>query len=399
MSRLPRPAQRTPTAGHDFRLWSGNPKGRPRGAKSRLDGSGPARLQAALPAGQSPEHMRLDCLTLDDVGLNPARPCGGAPRSGRDHPGRGSRPRHRPCPRYRRMIRIEDLSHIEGAPVTTPERGSGRILLNGEIRSLPPAVHARPRNSGASCVRTTRPPHPPSPGATRPICGHGPLPHRAGTSRQEAEANTFTIDLLAPPAKTGRSAPALRICPRRLPCPTRSRSVARPRAGATSSITRSRWPSFSASTVAFATASSRASSQSSRSAWAALPEHRLPCSAPSDTLFGSAQSPGQREQGIRPQATDVTAFSKDRTRQIAAQSPIYPVLSLLRQGNACRRPVRRDCPHHRPPRHPASAESKRPSPAPANCCGSMAGEAPARRVVQKKARKRVSTSAGASSAR
>jgi len=142
------------------------------------------------------DDLTLDRMALDDVGANPERLADAI----HDQLGRRSGPV--PVRAIARAldileIREEPLTNIEGALLTTPERGVGSILLN--------------TNSGRRRRRFTlshellhflNPWHRP----TAPDgfwCSRGDMiesdrkshsPHR----RQEAEANAFAIELLAP---------------------------------------------------------------------------------------------------------------------------------------------------------------------------------------------------------
>lgn len=117
-------------------------------------------------------------------------------------------------------IRIEPLKSIEGALVTTPERGFGKILLN--VNSSP---QRRRFTLGHELLHFLNPTHVET-SADGFLCSRSDMAVFKGANtghlRQEAEANTFAIELLAPRSKLSaflRGAPDLEKvieCARRL---------------------------------------------------------------------------------------------------------------------------------------------------------------------------------------
>jgi hypothetical protein len=138
----------------------------------------------------------LDRMALDDVGLNPQRLAGAIHQQLGDRPG--------PVPVHEIAlaldiidIREEPLASFEGALVTTPERDCGSILVN--------SASGRPRRRytiGHELLHFLNPLHqPPSAGGfqcSRSDLTLADLKHRERHFRQEAEANAFAIELLAP---------------------------------------------------------------------------------------------------------------------------------------------------------------------------------------------------------
>jgi hypothetical protein len=98
-------------------------------------------------------------------------------------------------------IRVEPMPNIEGALLTTPERSSGKILLNARSSS-----RRRRFTLGHELGHFLNDWHrPTSPGGFQ--CSRADMIETDSASknrhrRQEAEANRFAIELLAPRAKT-----------------------------------------------------------------------------------------------------------------------------------------------------------------------------------------------------
>jgi IrrE N-terminal-like domain len=140
--------------------------------------------------------LRLDRMALDDVGANPARLAAAI----HDQLGEGAGA----VPVYDIAkaldiveICFRPLPNIEGALITTPERDIGSILVNSSSNKQ------RQRfTTGHELLHFLSPiHHPTSPDGFR--CGRGDMIERDLMApdrhrRQEAEANVFAIELLAP---------------------------------------------------------------------------------------------------------------------------------------------------------------------------------------------------------
>lgn len=155
--------------------------------------------------------LLLDRMALDEVGLNPSKLAGAIHRQ------LGERPGAVPVHDIARAldiidIREEPLSTFEGALITGPERNEGMILVNSsvsrprrrftiahELLHFLNAAHRPTSPDGFRCsLRDMR------------LTG---LDNKDRHRRQEAEANTFAIELLAPTNKVKellRGAPDLR---------------------------------------------------------------------------------------------------------------------------------------------------------------------------------------------
>lgn len=143
--------------------------------------------------------LTLDRMALDDVGANPARLAQAI------HDRLGSIPGAVPVHAIAHAldiveIRVEPLFNLEGALVTTPERGHGQILVNAksnprrrrftighELGHFLSPHHVMTADTGFECNRQD----------LRAGLQDAGNRHR----RQEAEANAFAIELLAPPQR------------------------------------------------------------------------------------------------------------------------------------------------------------------------------------------------------
>jgi hypothetical protein len=140
--------------------------------------------------------LSLDRMALDDVGANPARIAGAIHDQLKDV--KGAVPVFEVAMALDILdIRIEPLTTFEGALVTTAERGEGSILLNKN------ASRQRQRfTAGHELLHFLSPIHrPTSEGGF--WCSRADMTERRLDAqdlhqRQEAEANVFAIELLAP---------------------------------------------------------------------------------------------------------------------------------------------------------------------------------------------------------
>jgi hypothetical protein len=140
--------------------------------------------------------LALDRLALDDVGANPARLAGAIHQQLGE--GYGAVPVVEIAMALDIVeIRLEELTNFEGALITTPERGYGSILVNRFSNS-----RRRRFTIGHELLHFLSPAHQP----TSPDgfwCGQQDMIATQTSSedrhqRQEAEANVFAIELLAP---------------------------------------------------------------------------------------------------------------------------------------------------------------------------------------------------------
>jgi Zn-dependent peptidase ImmA (M78 family) len=143
--------------------------------------------------------IKLDRMALDDVGANPRRLAEAI------HGQLGERRGPVPVDKIAialdiQEIREERLTNIEAALVTTPERGCGSILVN-----LSSSPQRRRFSVGHELCHFLNPLHLPT--STEGFwCSRSDMRVTAYNDsdrhgRQEAEANTFSIELLAPRAR------------------------------------------------------------------------------------------------------------------------------------------------------------------------------------------------------
>jgi hypothetical protein len=141
-------------------------------------------------------NIRLDRTALDDVGANPKR----LAEAIHDQMGDSSGPvlvRDIALALDIDEIREESLTHIEAALITTPERGYGAILVNSKSSS-----QRRRFSIGHELGHFLSPWHQPTSGNGFQCSRSDMIATDQRTTdrhlRQEAEANSFAIELLAP---------------------------------------------------------------------------------------------------------------------------------------------------------------------------------------------------------
>ena len=146
--------------------------------------------------------LTLDRMALDDVGANPARIAAAIHQQLGE--GTGAVPVYEIAKALDIIeIRAEPLTNFEGALITTPERGEGSILINKNS-----SPQRRRFTAGHELLHFLSPVHQPTSPDGFWCSRRDMIEHTLDVAdrhrRQEAEANAFAIELLAPRSRIKR---------------------------------------------------------------------------------------------------------------------------------------------------------------------------------------------------